>query len=334
MNSGCCTVEFIVPVEASLLLPEGPPEVAERLACSPPTKANRVQSPAGSLRIFARGNRAGRCHWSAGFLGDLPFPPPFHYGAAPYSPHFALIGSEDLDVKSRPNLFIHPLSLYACTRHAARRPFVSQCFHAAASQCRAANFPFTISVPLQGFNILYAFPTVFFPYWMSCMNEDATPFYRTNEDSGTLRQNVYDWSVNISQPSQELLGTRPTNFMCGCSDDLVVSCSERSRHCCKRQTSRAPFQQSCTVAGLSHPGSHDLHCRECTSQHASLDSRARLPWSGPFLRRPSTWRLKYVAKCSKHTFFYETIKRASGVLTYKNNTHFRRGQLSVFKTSR
>ncbi|KAJ8870417.1 hypothetical protein PR048_029439 [Dryococelus australis] len=37
---------------------------AERLDCSPPTKATRVQSPAGSLRIFASGNRAGRCRWS------------------------------------------------------------------------------------------------------------------------------------------------------------------------------------------------------------------------------------------------------------------------------
>ncbi|KAJ8897579.1 hypothetical protein PR048_002928 [Dryococelus australis] len=36
------------------------------------------------------------------FLGDLP---PLHSGAAPYSPHFTLIGSEDLGVWSRPNLF-------------------------------------------------------------------------------------------------------------------------------------------------------------------------------------------------------------------------------------
>ncbi|KAJ8897862.1 hypothetical protein PR048_003215 [Dryococelus australis] len=49
--------------------------VAQRLACSPLTKANRVKSPVGSLRIFARGNRAGRCCWSAGFIGVLPFPP-------------------------------------------------------------------------------------------------------------------------------------------------------------------------------------------------------------------------------------------------------------------
>ncbi|KAJ8880816.1 hypothetical protein PR048_017287 [Dryococelus australis] len=58
---------------------------AERLACSPPTKAIRIQSPAGSFRIFACGNNAGRFRWSAGFLGDLPFPPPLHSGTAPYS---------------------------------------------------------------------------------------------------------------------------------------------------------------------------------------------------------------------------------------------------------
>ncbi|KAJ8873653.1 hypothetical protein PR048_024478 [Dryococelus australis] len=122
-----------------------------RLACSPPTRANRVQSPAGSLRIFACGNRArtmplvggfsrgssvspdldvksrpnflthiihcneynrnspcckiGRCRWSEGFLGDFSFPPSFHSGAAIYSPHLILIGSQDLDVESCPSLF-------------------------------------------------------------------------------------------------------------------------------------------------------------------------------------------------------------------------------------
>ncbi|KAJ8888286.1 hypothetical protein PR048_007773 [Dryococelus australis] len=60
--------------------------VAGQLACSPPTKVIWVQSPAGSLRIFAFGNDAGRCRWSVGFLVDLLFPPPFHSGAAPYSP--------------------------------------------------------------------------------------------------------------------------------------------------------------------------------------------------------------------------------------------------------
>ncbi|KAJ8883186.1 hypothetical protein PR048_015026 [Dryococelus australis] len=42
---------------------------------------------------FVRGNR---CHWSVGFLGDIPLSPPMHFGAAPYSPLFALIGSQYL----------------------------------------------------------------------------------------------------------------------------------------------------------------------------------------------------------------------------------------------
>ncbi|KAJ8872148.1 hypothetical protein PR048_025750 [Dryococelus australis] len=71
--------------------------VDERLACSPPTKAIRVNSPGGSLQIFVFGNRVGRCRWSACFLGDLPFPPPFNYSAAPYFTSTTLIGSQDLD---------------------------------------------------------------------------------------------------------------------------------------------------------------------------------------------------------------------------------------------
>ncbi|KAJ8893517.1 hypothetical protein PR048_006115 [Dryococelus australis] len=59
--------------------------VAERLACSPPTKAIRVQSPAGSLQIFAYRNRAGQCRGSTGFLREISFPPPFHSGSPPYS---------------------------------------------------------------------------------------------------------------------------------------------------------------------------------------------------------------------------------------------------------
>ncbi|KAJ8870534.1 hypothetical protein PR048_029557 [Dryococelus australis] len=59
----------------------------------------------GSLLIYARVNRVGRCRWSAGFLGDLPFPSHFHSVAAPNSPHFTLIGSQDLDIKSRLNLY-------------------------------------------------------------------------------------------------------------------------------------------------------------------------------------------------------------------------------------
>ncbi|KAJ8881144.1 hypothetical protein PR048_017617 [Dryococelus australis] len=85
--------------------------VAERSACLPSTKVIRLQSPAGPLRIFACGNRAGRFRWSTGFFfpsGISRFPPPLHSGAAPFSPQLNFIGSQDLAVKSRPNLFTHP----------------------------------------------------------------------------------------------------------------------------------------------------------------------------------------------------------------------------------
>ncbi|KAJ8894607.1 hypothetical protein PR048_007271 [Dryococelus australis] len=59
--------------------------------------------------IFERGNRAGRCRWLAGFLGNLPFLPPLPSGAAPYSPRFTPIGSQDLDVENRPNISTHSL---------------------------------------------------------------------------------------------------------------------------------------------------------------------------------------------------------------------------------
>ncbi|KAJ8889108.1 hypothetical protein PR048_008602 [Dryococelus australis] len=44
---------------------------ATRPGRSPTTNANQVRA-----RIFVHGNRAGRCHWSEGFLGDILFPTP------------------------------------------------------------------------------------------------------------------------------------------------------------------------------------------------------------------------------------------------------------------
>ncbi|KAJ8887342.1 hypothetical protein PR048_013557 [Dryococelus australis] len=46
------------------------------LHCSPPTKVNQVQSPAGSLRILACGNRAGRCRcwWDSSGISLFPAP--------------------------------------------------------------------------------------------------------------------------------------------------------------------------------------------------------------------------------------------------------------------
>ncbi|KAJ8891907.1 hypothetical protein PR048_004463 [Dryococelus australis] len=80
--------------------------VAEWLACLPPTKANWVQSPAGSLPDFPK-----QYGWSESFLGDLPFPPLLHSGTIPFSPHFTLICSQDLVVKNFLNLSTQLITL-------------------------------------------------------------------------------------------------------------------------------------------------------------------------------------------------------------------------------
>ncbi|KAJ8879379.1 hypothetical protein PR048_019987 [Dryococelus australis] len=67
-----------------------------RLACSPPTKAIRVESPAGSLRIFTCGNRTGRCHLSAGFLGISHFPT-LTFRRCSILTSITLIGSQGFD---------------------------------------------------------------------------------------------------------------------------------------------------------------------------------------------------------------------------------------------
>ncbi|KAJ8882950.1 hypothetical protein PR048_014789 [Dryococelus australis] len=83
------------------------PGRAIKLQCSrcdylPLILANRVRFPARVAPRFS--------HMVGGFSRDLPFPLPLHYGATPCPPHLALIGSEDLDVESRPNISTRTLS--------------------------------------------------------------------------------------------------------------------------------------------------------------------------------------------------------------------------------
>ncbi|KAJ8882737.1 hypothetical protein PR048_014550 [Dryococelus australis] len=61
---------------------------------SPPTLANWVRFPACRTMPLV-----------GGFSRDLPFPPPSHSGAAPYSPQFTHFGSQDHNVTSYLNLF-------------------------------------------------------------------------------------------------------------------------------------------------------------------------------------------------------------------------------------
>ncbi|KAJ8881142.1 hypothetical protein PR048_017615 [Dryococelus australis] len=75
---------------------------------SPPT-----QGEPGSITgrftpsFFASGNLAGQCRWLAGFLGDLPVSPALSLRRCFILNSITLNGSQDLDIKSHPDLFTH-----------------------------------------------------------------------------------------------------------------------------------------------------------------------------------------------------------------------------------
>ncbi|KAJ8880231.1 hypothetical protein PR048_016697 [Dryococelus australis] len=52
------------------------------IACCPPPQDEPGSIPGRVTGFF----KVGRCRWSAGFLGAIPIPPPFHSGATPFSP--------------------------------------------------------------------------------------------------------------------------------------------------------------------------------------------------------------------------------------------------------
>ncbi|KAJ8872085.1 hypothetical protein PR048_025686 [Dryococelus australis] len=75
----------------------------------------------GGYRILELGNRAGRCCWSPGFPGNSPFPPSSHPGAAPCSPQFTYVFSQDPAVKAIPiSPPVHTPYAYKDRNHARR----------------------------------------------------------------------------------------------------------------------------------------------------------------------------------------------------------------------
>ncbi|KAJ8878298.1 hypothetical protein PR048_018875 [Dryococelus australis] len=82
---------------------------AERLDCSPTTKANRVKYPAGSLPDTRKRESCRTMTLVGGFSRRSPVSTALVFRL---SPHFTLIGSREFGVKSRPNLSLAVLQLH------------------------------------------------------------------------------------------------------------------------------------------------------------------------------------------------------------------------------
>ncbi|KAJ8875359.1 hypothetical protein PR048_023254 [Dryococelus australis] len=96
------------------LLQRGPrTAVAERLARSPSTKANRVQSPAESLDV-GKWESCRTMPLVGGFSRASPVSHTPSFRSCSKFASITFLGSQDLAVKSRPNLFTH--SLFTQTR--------------------------------------------------------------------------------------------------------------------------------------------------------------------------------------------------------------------------
>ncbi|KAJ8872137.1 hypothetical protein PR048_025739 [Dryococelus australis] len=93
-------------------------KVAERLACSPPTKANQVQSPVGPLPDFRTWKSCRTMPLVSGFSRWYPVSPAISFQRRSILTSITFIGSQDLAVKSRPDLFTHSVhSLTSLPHH-------------------------------------------------------------------------------------------------------------------------------------------------------------------------------------------------------------------------
>ncbi|KAJ8895483.1 hypothetical protein PR048_000816 [Dryococelus australis] len=112
------SISLIVTQLTRLIAVEGV-TVAERLARSPLTKANRVQSPAGSPGFSQVGivpdDAVGRR-----VLSGISCSPPPQFRHLSIFTSITLIGSQDLAIKSRPTLFTHLMLLRYAKKKKAR----------------------------------------------------------------------------------------------------------------------------------------------------------------------------------------------------------------------
>ncbi|KAJ8866781.1 hypothetical protein PR048_032642 [Dryococelus australis] len=95
--------------------------VAERLARSPPTKANRARSPAVSPD-FRKWESCWTMPLVGGFSRGSTVSPAPSFRRRTIFPSITLIGSQDLAVKSRPNIFTHSAAHlhFVCIRNFSR----------------------------------------------------------------------------------------------------------------------------------------------------------------------------------------------------------------------
>ncbi|KAJ8888448.1 hypothetical protein PR048_007938 [Dryococelus australis] len=111
------SVATVVPRVTSVKTSVSGAAVAGWLACSHPTKANRVQYPAGSLPDFRMWESCRTMPLVGGFYRGSPVSHALAFRRCSILSSITLIGSQELAVKSSPNFFAHSLQSSDILRH-------------------------------------------------------------------------------------------------------------------------------------------------------------------------------------------------------------------------
>ncbi|KAJ8881816.1 hypothetical protein PR048_018302 [Dryococelus australis] len=112
-------------------------------------------------RTFTHRNSSGLYRWSSGFLGNILLYLPLHSGAAPYSPDFIFIGSQDIDKRRLPRNKDPALPWLLLREHPTARPSVenkADCFCESYSHHQISYIQFFyVKIRIDGFHLFWKF---------------------------------------------------------------------------------------------------------------------------------------------------------------------------------
>ncbi|KAJ8895823.1 hypothetical protein PR048_001161 [Dryococelus australis] len=185
--------------------------VAERLACSPPTKANQVQSLTGSLD-FPMWESCWMMPLVGGFSRGSPIFPALSLRHCSILASITFISSQDLAVKSRPNLLTHLSTGVALSSFVCKPSLSAKCpKNSTEFRQNVLFFWFTLNpLSLNLCNRLWRFLFMLLPHQLIdqdvILETDDTFQHLKHLFHGLLKDGRWDFMSNGRYPSQVFVG--------------------------------------------------------------------------------------------------------------------------------
>ncbi|KAJ8878135.1 hypothetical protein PR048_022602 [Dryococelus australis] len=175
-------IEYDWPWPETIILFIRGAAVAERLACSPPNKPNRVQCPAVLLLDFHKWESRQTMPLVGGFFRGSPTFPALSFRHCSILTSITAIGYLIFAVKSRPNLFIHSLFLQTWLLTRSSLEVARLSYHLCATRVSSSVLVNLYSPTLTGSHTaagaeLQRLATVNLALWTTLLQEEKYSFY-------------------------------------------------------------------------------------------------------------------------------------------------------------